>query len=97
MIFDASARPFKLGQLAQSTQAYLGYFFQSISASLSSFNFIPNNKFFDITKWKAFAEDKLNVAKMTISLFDRIEHTGGNGENTPLTTVFSKSFFFGVI
>ena len=34
-----------------------------------------------MTKLKAFADDKLNVAKMTISLFDRVENTVGKGEN----------------
>ena len=35
----------------------------------------------DVTKSKAFADDKLNVAKMTITLFDRVENTVGKGEN----------------
>ena len=30
---------------------------------------------------KAFADNKFNVAKMTISLFDRVENTAGKGEN----------------
>ena len=30
---------------------------------------LPNDKLFEVTKLKAFADDKLNVAKMTISLF----------------------------
>ena len=36
-------------------------------------NPLPNNKVLDMTKLKAFADDKLNVAKMTIFLFDREE------------------------
>ena len=35
----------------------------------------------DLTKLKAFADDKLKVAKMRISLFDRVENTVGKGEN----------------
>ena len=35
----------------------------------------------DVTKFKAFADEKLNVAKMTISLCDRVENTVGNEEN----------------
>ena len=35
----------------------------------------------DITKLKAFADNKVNIAKMTISLFDRVENTVGKGEN----------------
>ena len=35
-----------------------------------------------MTKLKAFAEDKSNVARMIISLLDRVENTVGKGENT---------------
>ena len=38
-------------------------------------------KFWTVTKLKAFADDKLNVAKMASSLFDRAENTLGKGEN----------------
>ena len=34
-----------------------------------------------MTKLKAFASDKLNVAKMTISLCDRVENTMEKEEN----------------
>ena len=46
------------------------------------FNPFPNNKIFDRIKLKAFADDKLNITKMTISSFDRVENTLGKGENT---------------
>ena len=60
---------------------------------------LPNHKIFEITKLKALADDKSNVAKMTISLFDRVENTVGKGENafSPFPTLFSKAFFFGVV
>ena len=45
------------------------------------FNSLPNNKFLDRTKLKAFADDKLNVAEMMTSLFDRKENAVGKGEN----------------
>ena len=35
-------------------------------------NPLPNDKFLDMTKMKVFADDKLNVDKMTISLCDRV-------------------------
>ena len=35
----------------------------------------------DVTKLKAFVDDKLNIAKMTISLFDIVENNVGKGEN----------------
>ena len=40
-----------------------------------------NNKLLDVTKLKAFADDKLNVTTMTIFLFDRAENTVGKVEN----------------
>ena len=44
-------------------------------------NPLPNDKYFDATKLKAFADDKLNVAKMMIFLFDRAENTLAKGQN----------------
>ena len=44
-------------------------------------NSFPNDKILDITKLKAFAGDKFNVAKMTIPLLDRAENTVGKEEN----------------
>ena len=46
-------------------------------------NSLPNDKILDMTKLKAlnFADNNLNVNKMTISLYDRVENTGGKGEN----------------
>ena len=41
----------------------------------------PNDKFFNTTKLKALADDKLNVAKMTTFLFDRAEKTVEKREN----------------
>ena len=45
---------------------------------------LPNDKILDVTKLRAFAVNKLNVAKMKISLFDRVE-------NTVVTSIFSFS------
>ena len=39
------------------------------------FNPFTNAKISDRTKLKTFADDILNVAKMMISLFDRVENT----------------------
>ena len=44
-------------------------------------NFLPNHKIWGLNKLIAFADDKLNVAKMMISLFDRVEKVVGKGEN----------------
>ena len=52
--------------------------------------------FLYVTKLKAFADNKLNVAKMTIFLLERTEHTVGKGENaqlpafSPFPSVFPK-------
>ena len=58
---------------------------------------------FDRTKFKAFADDKLNVAKMMIPLFNRVENTVGKGENAGyqhfllFPQSFCIAFFFRVV
>ena len=61
-----------------------------IEESLDSKNFFPADntlnplsydKILDVTKLKTFADDKINVAQMMISVFDRIENNVGKGEN----------------
>ena len=44
-------------------------------------NPLPNDKILDVTKLKAFADDKLNIVKMMISLYDRVEKAVEKGEN----------------
>ena len=51
------------------------------SVKIKKINYLPNNKFLDMTKFKAIADDNSNVAKMVISLFDRAENIVGKGEN----------------
>ena len=64
---------------------------------------LSNNKFLDMTKLKAFADDKLNIAKMTISLCDRVENNVGKEKKcwspafSSFPTVVYKVFFFRVI
>ena len=56
----------------------------------------PKDKILDLTKLRAFADDKSNIAKMMMSLFDRIENTVEKGENagciahTPFSYCFPK-------
>ena len=45
------------------------------------FNSLPNDKILDLTELKAFPYHKLNVAKVRISYFDRVDNTVGKGEN----------------
>ena len=42
-------------------------------------NSLPNDKIPDRSKLKAFADDILDVVKIMISLFDRLENTLGKG------------------
>ena len=44
------------------------------------FNPFPHDKILDQTKLKAFADDKLNVTKMIIPVFDIVENIVGKGE-----------------
>ena len=46
-----------------------------------SFNSLPNDKIWDQSNLKAFADDILNVVQMTISIADWIENIAGKGEN----------------
>ena len=39
-----------------------------------SVNPLPNGKILDVTKLKILADDNLNIAKMTIFLYDRVEN-----------------------
>ena len=41
----------------------------------------PNDKVLDDTKFKAFADNKLNNKKKNISIFHRVENIVGKGEN----------------
>ena len=56
-----------------------------------------------MTKLKAFADDKLKVARMMTSLLVRVENTVGQGENAGyqhsllFPKCFSKAFFFRVV
>ena len=65
-------------------------------------NSIPNDKILDCSKLKAFAKDKINLAKMMIYVFDRIENIVGKGENAGyqhflLFLCFQKAYFSGSV
>ena len=44
-------------------------------------NSLPNDKILDWSKLKTFADDKIEVLKMVIFVFDRVENIVGKGEN----------------
>ena len=48
---------------------------------LTSFNSLTNDKILALVTLKAFAEDKFNVVKMMISVFDTVVNIVGKGEH----------------
>ena len=42
---------------------------------------LPNDKILDVTRLRAFADDKIDLAQMMISVFDKVENIVGKGEN----------------
>ena len=62
------------------------------------FNSFPHDKCFDQNKLKAFADDKLNITKMKISVFDRVENIVGKGEIASTSNFsFSHNVFKGLL
>ena len=66
--------------------------------NLLRFNTFPHDKILDQTKLKVFADDKLHVTEMAISVFDTVENIVGKEKLlvqaiSPFPTVFSKGFF----
>ena len=63
-------------------------------------NSLPNDKILELTKLKAFADDKFNVSKMMRSVSNREENIVGKGENAGnqhfllFPTMFSNAFFY---
>ena len=69
----------------------------SISKINPIFNSLSNYKILALSKLKAFAVDKSNVAKMVISVFDRVENIVGKRKKcwltafSPFPTMLSKA------
>ena len=53
--------------------------FFCVCVSCSTMFYVPNDKILDVTKLKAFADDKINVAQMMISVVHRVENMVGKG------------------
>ena len=70
-----------LSRWSVSTGSIRPIFKKGVDTEQWSLNSLPNNKKLDITKLKAFSGNKLHIAKMTISVFDRVKNTVGKGEN----------------
>ena len=54
---------------------------KQMSELWSLFTNHSESKTLELTKSRAFADNKLNVAKIGFSLFDRVENTAEKGEN----------------
>ena len=60
------------------------------------FNSLPNYKFLDWSKLKAFADDKINVTQKLKFALGQEENIGGK-TFSPFPTMFSKALFFRVV
>ena len=66
-------------------------------------NSLPNNKFLDWSKLKAFADDKINVTEKLIFVLGRVENIVRKGENAGyqhfllFPQCFQKASFFKVV
>ena len=64
-----------------------GFFFEDKIAQLHQLqyqafaNSLPNDSFLDWSKFKAFTDDKLNLAEKLKFVFGRVENIAGKGEN----------------
>ena len=85
---------------------YVSTLFWSYHSSLCNYpcfpgvhlNSLPNDKILDQNELKAFADDKINVAEMMISLSDRVENIvrkEGNADYQHFLTLFSMVSFAG--
>ena len=81
--------------LAQNVQSDLWF--------TPGFNPLPNDKIFDWSKLKAFADDKINVTENLKYVLKRVENIVGKRRNywwpafSPFPTMFSEAFPFRVI
>ena len=67
------------------------------SYPLSSFNFLPNDKILDSSKFKAFKDNKINHCNILKFVLERVKNTVGKVKKNfvfPFSTVFLKAFYF---
>ena len=90
-----------LSQGSDSKDVISGFILGRVLSWTRLFNFSLDENFLDWTKFKAFSEEKLNVAKIMISVFDRVENIVRKGENAGyqhfllFPQCFQKVFFSG--
>ena len=69
----------------------------------SKFNTLPNDRILAWSKFKAFADDKINMTKKLTYVMGLVRNIVGKVENatylafSPFPTMFSKAFFFRVV
>ena len=61
------------------------------------FNSLPNNKFLDWSKLKAFADNKIKMTEKTKISFGKGRKHCGLPAFSPFPTMFSKGFFYKVV
>ena len=66
-----------------------------LSMELKWLTLQQTTKSLDVTNLKAFPDDKIKVAKMKISLLDKVENTVGKGKNAGYQQCFPKLSFLG--
>ena len=59
-----------------------------------TFNTRPNNKILFLSKLKSFSDEKFNVAKMMISLFDKVEKPCEKRRKCLVANIFPCSIMF---
>ena len=70
---------------------------------MTCLNPLPNDKTLDVSKLIAFADDKINIAEMMISIFDRVEKHCEKIRKcwlsafSSFSSMFSKGFFLGFV
>ena len=83
----------------EKLQVTISSFFHNVF-DLAEFNPSSNDKILNWTKLKTFVDNKLDVARITISLYDVVENIVGKGENAGESIfsfshyVFKRFFFF---
>ena len=61
--------------------SHFNLFVQNFEFSKTSLNSLPNDKILDWSKFKVFANDKINVTEKSKSVFRRADNIVGKGEN----------------
>ena len=62
--------------------------------TLNNINSLPNDKFLDWSKLKAFADDKINVTEKPKFVLERVENIMGKEENMVTSNLTFSHIFF---